>query len=114
MVRFKLNRRWAFISALAFFVLCLSCFTVQGPTTAYAVQITGEDPIIQSPSPGVGDPDVPITPSPPKPGKASIGAMQTLSAQRSVPQGEGLAPTSVVTMRLRVFFMFLRLRLLVF
>lgn len=118
MLRFAPNRWWAFILTLALFVCCTALLTAQAPSTAYAVQITGGGDIVGStPPPGSGDPDVPITPGAPKPGKAAAvqgGAMQPLSVQRLAPQGEELSPTSVTMIRLRAIFMVLRLRLLVF
>ncbi len=118
MLRFAPNRWWAFVLALAFFVCCIALFSVQAPSTAQALQVTGtDDPVGQAPQPGIGDPDVPITPGQPKPGKAAPyqgGAMQPLNAQGLAPQGEGLSPTSATMMRLRVFWMILRLRLLLY
>ncbi len=118
MLRFVPNRWWAFVLALSLFVFCAVFLTAQVPGTAHALQITGTgDPIGSTPPPGSGDPDVPITPGQPKPGKAVSlqgGAMQPLSVQGSAPQGEGLYPTSVTMIRLRAFWMVLRLRLLLY
>jgi hypothetical protein len=117
MLRFSTNRWWAFILALALFLVCGFIATAQAPRVAHATAILGEEPA-DPPQPGVGigDPDVPITPGAPKPGKAvsPVSMRSGPAVQGPVLEGEGIAPSnaSVWLMRLRLYLMGLRLRLL--
>jgi hypothetical protein len=121
MLRFSSNRWWVFILALALFLVCGFLATAQAPRVANATAIIGEEPS-DSPDPGggsIGDPDVPITPGAPKPGKAvSRGNLmqQGNALQGPVLEGERAMPSSasVWVMRLRLYLMGLRTRLLVF
>ncbi len=114
MLRFASNRWWAFVLALSLFLVCATVFVAQTPRVAYATQFMGEDPS-DPPQPGIGDPDVPITPGAPRPGKAvspGSGSLQAAGVERPVLQGESTVPVSVWAMRLRLYLMGFRIRLL--
>jgi hypothetical protein len=112
MLRFTSNRWWAFVLTLCLFTACFFLITVQTPSVACASNGSflpaDEAP---PPQPGIGDPDVPITPAP---GKVSVirvagnGWNQAVPESWRSPVGDGKFSTSVWMQRLRLFLLGLR------
>jgi hypothetical protein len=120
MLRFSLNRWWAFILALCLFTACLVVSTARGPTVANA---SSASPVLnpsdqQGPGGGsFGDPDVPVGPGQGLIGKTSVsrgGSKGAVSGAGARPAGDGTVPSSVVMQRLRIVLLSLRNRYLGF
>jgi hypothetical protein len=113
MLRFTMNRWWAFVLTLCLLTSCSLLLTAQFPSVAGANPSTAYMPSDdeQPQLPSVGDPDVPMGPGDGKAGKsfARRGEQgQVLRQSGARPVGDGVAPTSVVMNRLRLIALSLR------
>ena len=112
MLRFSLNRWWAFVLTLCLFTACSFLFIAQTPSVAradYGIYLPSDD--VPPPQPGLGDPDVPITPATGKVSAIKIartGSDRAAAGARLSPVGDGKASASVWMMRLRLFLLGLR------
>jgi hypothetical protein len=112
MLRFRVNRSWAFVLTLCLFTTCFFLFTVQLPSVASAgpsgfYVSTDEQPAPSS----LGDPDVPMGPGDGKVGKVSVvrnGSNQVVSQNGARLVNEGAVPTNVVMNRMQLFLLGLR------
>jgi hypothetical protein len=112
MLRFQSNRWWAFVLTLCLLTACFFFLTTQRPTAAFASQGLSipDDPSMPA-GPGIGDPDVPITPGAQKTGRSRIAhgsAERVVVEGPSVPAGDGVPASSVLMERLRLFLLSLR------
>ncbi len=110
MLRFSVNRSWAFVLTLCLFTTCLFLFTVQLPSVARAdsgSSLLAEDP----PGAWLGDPDVPMGPG----DDLTDGVLlvrnvsdQAVSPSGARPVRDGVVLPSVVKDRMRLFLLSLR------
>jgi hypothetical protein len=111
MLRFRVNRSWAFVLTLCLFTTCFFLFAAQLPTVASADSGSFYIATDEPPPPSLGDPDVPMGPGDGKAGKLSVvrsGPNQVVSKNRARPVSNGAVPTSVVMNRLQLFLLGLR------
>jgi hypothetical protein len=110
MVRFKVNREWAFILTLCLFTTCFFLLGAQSPSPAHAVHSLGEKALTMGDGSTLsGDPDVPVGPgdgAPSTVGSSSVSRVVSQTGASSL--GEGAAPTSVLMRSLRIVLLSLR------
>ncbi len=112
MLRFSMNRWWAFILALCLFTVGLFALHAQSPSACRADD--GGGPSFTTPSdppPAYGDPDVPSGPGAGKTGRGyTVRGALTPTIQTPVdrPTGEGTVTTSALMQRLRLFLLSFR------
>jgi hypothetical protein len=110
MLRFRVNRSWAFILTLCLFTTCFFVLAARSPSVANATPTSSLEAPDQ-PLPPPGDPDVPTGPGDGKGGKLSVirnGSIEVVSQIGVDPEGDGTAPTSVVMKVVRMFLLGLR------
>jgi hypothetical protein len=112
MLRFSVNRSWAFVLTLCLFTTCCFFFTAQLPSVASADAGSISVSVDNQPSvPSLGDPDVPMGPGDGKAGKFSVvrgGSNQVVSQNGARPVGDGAVLTSVLMDRVQLFLLGLR------
>ncbi len=111
MLRFSLNRWWAFILALCLFTVGLFALTAQSPSVCRADDMGPSFTTPSDPPPGYGDPDVPSGPGAGKTGRCYTvrGALSpTTQTLEGRPTGEGSITTSALMQRLRLFLLSFR------
>ncbi len=119
MLRFSVNRWWAFILTLFLFSACFLVVSARCPTVAYATQVApvmdpGGNPGGVS---GFGDPDVPVGPGQGYVGKTSIargGSRGSVAGGTVRSGGDGTPVSSVLMQRLRLILLSLRSRFIGF
>ena len=115
MLRFSVNRWWAFILALCLVAACFFVLAAQAPSVAQASSITSVATPAPDPSSSggnnFGDPDVPVGPGQGLSGKNGVSRMYGSSAKAVVsrsgssPVGDGAVPASVVMEGLRLLLL---------
>ena len=111
MLRFRLNRSWAFVLTLCLFTTCFCLLTARLPAVAHAGTGSFSVSTDEPPPLAVGDPDVPAGPGEGKTGKLSVvrnGSNQVVQQNMACPVGDGVALTSVVGNPVRLFLLSLR------
>ena len=112
MLRFSVNRSWAFVLTLCLFTTCLFLFTAQLPSVASAAPSKCYMPTDDQTSiPSLGDPDVPMGPGDGKTGSFIVvrsGSNQAVSQDGTRPVGDGAVLTSVAMDRVQLFLLGLR------
>ena len=112
MLRFRMNRSWAFVLTLCLFTTSFFLFTAQLPSVANADPGTSYMPVEDEPPlPSLGDPDVPMGPGDGKTGKLIVvrrGSNQVVSQNGARLVGEGTVPSSVLMNRVQLFLLGLR------
>jgi hypothetical protein len=111
MLRFRVNRSWAFVLTLCLFTTCFFLFAAQQPSVATASSGSFDVPTDEQPPPqSLGDPDVPMGPGDGKVGKFGAvrgGSNQVMSKDRARLVDDGAVPTSVMD-RIQLFLLGLR------
>ncbi len=112
MLRFSLNRWWAFILALCLFTVGLFALNAQSPSVCHAALASGPSITTpEDPPPAYGDPDVPSGPGAGKAGRGFTvrgGLTPTTQTLADRPTGEGTITTSALMQRLRLFLLSFR------
>ena len=111
MLRFSVNRSWAFVLTLCLFTTCFFLFTAQLASVASADSGSFYVSVDEPPPPSLGDPDVPMGPGDGKVGKLSVvrsGPNQVVSKNGARPVGDGAVLTSVGMNRMHLFLLGLR------
>jgi hypothetical protein len=115
MLRFSVNRWWAFILALCLVAACSFVLAAQAPSVAQATSITSVATPEPDPSGSIGnnygDPDVPVGPGQGVSGKTGVSRLHGSSAKAAIsrsgpsPVGDGAVPASVVMEGLRLLLL---------
>jgi len=109
MLRFSVNRSWAFVLTLCLFT---TCFTIVQPPSVGAASpscfVTMDSKIAD---PQLGDPDVPTGPGEGRSGSLTVGsggAIQVVQYNQARRVDDGVVLTSVVMDRVHLFLLSLR------
>jgi hypothetical protein len=112
MLRFNVNRSWAFVLTLCLLTTCCFLVTAQLPSVASADTDKTYIPVDESlPPPSLGDPDVPMGPGDGKFVQLSVvrdKPNQVASQNGARLAGDGAVPASVVMNRVQMILLGLR------